>query len=45
MGPKREPTASAGDGSEEKMKRSKKVMFLSEKIDVLDILKWFCRFR
>lgn len=45
MSPKRKPTASAGDGSEEKMKRSKKVMVLSQKIDVLDILKWFCIFR
>lgn len=45
MGPKRKPTASAGDGSEEKMKRSKKVMVLSQKIDVLDKLKWFYRFR
>ncbi|XP_036123487.1 ras-related protein Rab-5A isoform X4 [Molossus molossus] len=27
------------------MKRSKKVMVLSQKIDVLDILKWFCRLR
>lgn len=44
-GPERKPTAIAGDGSEEEIEGPKKVMVLSEKIDVLDKLTWFCRFR